>query len=316
MANVIHAPIDFPRGPAAPSFGFGFGLPAARGGWPPIGHQNPAAFQQLASTQRAAAPRQKRRLEPEDEGEQSVRGPGAARRRDDANAMERSPTPERPKRGPPKRARVAQAAEGADKEKSREGKAPGAGDEVDVGVLLASLPPQSLLPLLTALLNAQPALKSTLLPLIPRPTLETAIQMLAQSAKKLREAYPYSNSPTFTAPAPAPSLASTTSLGFGFGSARPGPSAFGSAAPAFGRQASMFAPQPPPNTSGMRDAYILSRLGPHITEFVSTCMSYLPYFSYIPPAAASASSSSQPALPTDKLPPTELYQLLAALTGH
>ena len=137
MANVIHAPIDFHRGPAAPSFGFGFGLsPAARGGWqplPPIGHQNPAAFQQLASTQLAAAPRQKRRHEPEEEqGEQSVRG--AARRRDDA--MDRSPTPERPKRGPPKRPRVAQAGEGPGGEKSKEGKAPGAGDEVDVGVLL------------------------------------------------------------------------------------------------------------------------------------------------------------------------------------
>ena len=75
-------------------------------------------------------------------------------------------------------------------------------------------------------------------------------------------------------------------------------------------------PQPPLNTSGMRDSYILSRLDPHITEFVSTCMSYLPYFSYIPPATASSSAQPQLGLPTDKLPPTEIYQLLAALTGH
>lgn len=91
---------------------------------------------------------------------------------------------------------------------------------------------------------------------------------------------------------------------------------------------SMFAPpQPPANTSGMRDSYILSRLGPHITEFVATCMSYLPYFSYIPsaslptPSSSSASPSTsnphtQLPLPKDKLPPTEIYQLLAALMAH
>lgn len=50
--------------------------------------------------------------------------------------MDRSPTPERPKRGPPKRARVVNVAEAGDKEKNKENKPAGSGDEVDVGVLL------------------------------------------------------------------------------------------------------------------------------------------------------------------------------------
>lgn len=111
--------------------------------------------------------------------------------------------------------------------------------------------------------------------------------MLAQSAKKLRDAYPYSN---------------------GFG--RP-------------TQLSMFGQtQSQANSGGgMRDSYITSRLGPHITEFVSTCMSYLPYFSYIPTSSPSTTATSSPSqlqlpLPKDKLPPTEIYQLLSALTSH
>lgn len=50
--------------------------------------------------------------------------------------MDRSPTPERPKRGPPKRARVLNVAESGNKEKSKESTSPGDDSDVDVGVLL------------------------------------------------------------------------------------------------------------------------------------------------------------------------------------
>lgn len=145
MANLVHPSIDFHRGPVAPNLGFGFGMasPAIKGGWqqpPTIGHNNPIAFQQLASTIQQASPNraQKRRHEPEDNGDAHARhGSGHATTtglRDDA--MDRSPTPERPKRGPPKRARVMNVSEAGDKDKSKENKPPGGGDEVDVGVLL------------------------------------------------------------------------------------------------------------------------------------------------------------------------------------
>jgi len=187
------------------------------------------------------------------------------------------------------------------------------------------LPPQSLLPLLTALLSAQPSLKSAILPLIPRPTLETAIEVLAQSAKKLRDAYPFSNNTTTLSSSLTPL---TTSFGFGsgFGAAKSNTSIFGHSAVGFGRfaQTSMFGQSQAQATSngGMRDSYILSRLRPHITEFVSTCMSYLPYFSYIPSPSSttstSTSSSSSPRLPIlkERSHPSETFLLLSSLTSH
>ena len=166
----------------------------------------------------------------------------------------------------------------------------------------ASLPPQFLLPLLSSLLKVQPSLKSTILPLIPRPTLETAIQALAQSAKRLREAYPYSNPPPFSQL--VPSFESTT---------RP------SEQPAFGHSAHG-------NHSGMRDAYIISRLRPHVTDFVSSCMSYLPYFTCVPSSTQLTSlipSTSQSHLTTtiqslhkDKFHPSETFLFLSAVTKH
>ena len=195
-------------------------------------------------------------------------------------------------------------------------------------IFTASLPPQSLLPLLTALLNTQPSLKSTILPLIPRPTLDTAIQALAQSAKKLRDAYPFSHTSTFST-SPTVSNSPTTSFGFGsgFGSAKSSTSIFGHSTVGFGRvtQTPMFGQsQQHASTSttngGMRDSYILSRLRPHITEFVSTCLSYLPYFSYIPtsPSPSSSPASAQPHLPIlkEKLHPSETYLFLSSLTSH
>lgn len=150
MANVVHPPIDFYHGPAAPNLGFGFGMssPASKtvGGWQQqstitLGHSNPAAFQQLASTMSQSSPTraQKRRHEPEDEDDSGRHGLAHATTtgsRDDA--MDRSPTPERPKKAPPKRARVMNVVETGNKEKGKENKPPGAedGGDVDVGVLL------------------------------------------------------------------------------------------------------------------------------------------------------------------------------------
>ncbi|KAG6818020.1 hypothetical protein H0H87_009175 [Tephrocybe sp. NHM501043] len=265
----------------------------AAAGWQPSstpGHTNPAAFQHLASSvnQFSIARAQKRRHEFEDDST-SVR---------DAS-MDRSPTPERPKRAPPKRARVQPQADGTSKvdQNLKENKAPGGTDDqdVDVGVLLASLPPQSLLPLITSLLNAQPSLKATILPLIPRPTLETATQALSHSAKKLRDAYPYSSAPTFGQ--------STSTFGFGRAS--------NTNTPAF---------PPAHHNGGMRDSYIISRLRPHISDFVAACCSYLPYFSSLPtPSHSHSESSSSTALQSlhkDKSHPSETFSFLCTLTTH
>lgn len=149
MANVVHPPIDFHHGPVAPNLGFGFGMssPASKVGWQQqstitLGHNNPAAFRQLASTMSQSSPSraQKRRHEPEDEDASVRHGSShaiAMGPRDDA--MDRSPTPERPKRAPPKRARIINVVETGNKE-SKENKSPGDGDggSVDVGVLLGA----------------------------------------------------------------------------------------------------------------------------------------------------------------------------------
>jgi hypothetical protein len=184
----------------------------------------------------------------------------------------------------------------------------------------ATLPPESLLPLLTSLLSAQPSLKSTILPLIPRPTLETAIQALTVAAKKLRDNYPYSNST-------APSFWQPSSFGSGFGSSRP--SSLSSSSIGFGTtaQPSHANPSQAPANGGMRDDYILSRLRPHINNFVTACMSYLPYFSYIPVPTSqtpSARGNSPPqshsnvlqALHKDKSHPSETFLFLSTVTNH
>lgn len=160
-----------------------------------------------------------------------------------------------------------------------------------ISLFAASLPPQSLLPLLSSLIQAQPSLKSTIIPLIPRPTLEVAVQALAQSAKKLREAYPYSNTPSFT----------QISHSFGSTSSAPQPQA-----------------QP-----AMRDSYVISRLRPHISEYVSACMSYFPYFSCIEPPeqstntpSGSNSASTIHTLHNDKFHPSETFLFLSAVTSQ
>ncbi|KAF9819915.1 hypothetical protein IEO21_01776 [Rhodonia placenta] len=280
--------------------------------WPTAPAHTPQSSWPFATSVQSPVTRAtKRRHEPEEESENRSA-------RDDE--MERSPTPERPKRAAPKRARTTPALLLATKneEGAKETKASTTTEDVDVdvGVLLASLPPQSLLPLLSSLLVAQPSLKSTILSLIPRPTLETALQALATAANKLRDAYPYS-SPPFSQ--------GTPSTSFGFGSCaygpqrRPNSSGFGAGRPSYGPSGS--------STNGMRDEYILSRLRPHISEYISACYSYLPYFSYAAtPSDVGASGahmsqrqSHAAALQSqhkDRSHPTETFLFLSSLTSH
>ena len=147
MANVLPPQINFhPRPvPHAPSpFGFGFGLGSSISsmstGWTPStpGHTNPAAFHQLATsvTQAASTRLQKRRLDPEDDSESSSSNQTQI---NGDESMDRSPTPERPKRTAPKRPRILNTVESGTKDEGieKENKAPGSSEEdVDIGVLL------------------------------------------------------------------------------------------------------------------------------------------------------------------------------------
>ncbi|KAF7320067.1 hypothetical protein MKEN_00791000 [Mycena kentingensis (nom. inval.)] len=262
------ATFSFPNVSTPMGFGFGFNPAVATPSWQPSPFSAISTFS--SSSTQPVVRVQKRRHE-EDESPSSD------------HAMDRSPTPERPKRAAPKRARVAtDAPSGKDDKEAKENKAPSPSEEpqVDVGMLLASLPPESLLPLLTSLLATHPALKPAVLALIPRPTLDSALHSLSASARKLRDAYPYSSN----------SVSQTT---FGFGAMR---------AP-FGQPS---AQQP----SGMRDSYISSRLQVPINDFVSTTTSYLPYFSFIP------SSANPQTIHKHQLHPNETFQFLLALTNH
>ena len=157
MANVIHPHIDFHHGTVTPNLCFGFGMSnsPAKGWQQPIGpgHNNSAVFQQLASNiaQPSFSNRpQKRRHEPDDYENVSANGrhglshATATGLKDEA--MERSPTPERPKKGPPKRARLIAVTEQGNKEQRKENKPSGGEDDgdVDVGVLLGEFFPNVL----------------------------------------------------------------------------------------------------------------------------------------------------------------------------
>ncbi|KAH9968883.1 hypothetical protein BC827DRAFT_1121828 [Russula dissimulans] len=253
----------------------------------------------------------KRRFEQDDEQADQSSSHSAGTR---DVAMERSPTPERPKRSAPKRARN----NSTSAQESKGGRAPKElpnpstdNQDVDVGVLLASLPTQSLLPLLNSLIQSQPSLKPVILSLIPRPSLDTALQALTQSAKRLRDAYPYSNHP--------PSQVSLTSaLGFGFGSRPtsypPSSLGFGSHVPqqTFGVSSNTFSD----TATGMREEYIVSRLRPHINDFVASFQSYLPYFSQRTFNSNSHLSDTPQPPRRDRCPPTETFLFLHSLTSH
>ena len=111
--NHSHSP-NHPPLPVAPT-------PAIMAGWGPVVHQ-PSSNHQLPATRV-----QKRRLEQEDEDTEV---------RLDI-VMERSPTPERPKRAPPKRARRVDPSSSNGSQNNRDSKDGGSSDnEVDIGVLL------------------------------------------------------------------------------------------------------------------------------------------------------------------------------------
>ena len=142
MANVLQPNHGFhPRTVShAPSpFGFGFGLSSASSSiaspWSPSqpqpGHTNPTAFQQLASSMTQSSKSQKRKLDLDDDLEKT-RHPNL---RDES--MDRSPTPERLKRGPPKRARIANTQSATNKDDTKAGRSSEEEeDNVDIGVLL------------------------------------------------------------------------------------------------------------------------------------------------------------------------------------
>lgn len=326
MAHIIHASPQFgfpsiptKHGPPALAFGFGMSAQSSMAGWhgtigtPGLGQTNFHLSTAPPSAQQTPRAAQKRRHDEEEEGLRD-------------HSMDRSPTPERRpmKRIAPKRMRSSSEEDAhiADKENKKPSKS--VDDDVDVGMLLgawsghalqastyaaysfiASLPQESLLPLLTSLLTTQPSLKATILSLIPRPTIDTAVTVLAQSAKKLRDAYPYSTTPSF----------SQTAVSFGFGSASGSNQRSVMSQPNSG-----FGRNPPhtgllPTTSGMRDSYVLSRLRPHVTDFVSTAFSYLSYFTCAP--SASTQPNPHVAKDTRSLPnPTDTFTYLSAVTFH
>ena len=139
MANVVthpHLQVGFgpsPVGHSPSPLGFGFGLqPSMMQGWPvaPHPHVQPPAWVVTPQASQPPVRTAKRRHEPEEE--------------DRDERMDRSPTPERPKRAAPKRLRTTPAATTADKvqETVKENKPPSANDDsdVDVGFLLGALP--------------------------------------------------------------------------------------------------------------------------------------------------------------------------------
>jgi hypothetical protein len=170
MANVLQPHIDFgprPVSHASSSFGFGFGLgtPASSAmvaGWqlpPTPGHTNPSAFQQLASSVNQNSPSRppKRRYEFQEEAEtgRSARD----------HSMDRSPTPERPKRAAPKRARVAPLSEYSTRNEAttKEDKArnESADNDIDVGVLLGQWLPQGCMSLYSCIFSSESPISVT-----------------------------------------------------------------------------------------------------------------------------------------------------------
>lgn len=122
------------------------------------------------------------------------------------------------------------------------------------------------------------------------------MSILDKAAKKLFDSYPYS-----------------TNAGSAFGSHRSS-SLSASFSQRFGQ----------PHTaasSGNSEAYIRNRLQGPVGEFVSTCMTYLPYFSYMPATSSLQDSSSSQAV-ASHLPasqqrdPMDTEHVLAALTRH
>ena len=131
------------------------------------------------------------------------------------------------------------------------------------------------------------------------------MQAPARSAKKLKDAYPYSSTSSFFA---------TPSSSFNFATAlNPRSSTFGAmpSSAGFGRVSQFGAASSTSHGSNrMRDEYILSRLRPHISDCVSACFSYLPYFSYLPSSNPHRQQSQA------KSHPSETFIILSAVTSQ
>ncbi|CAE6416747.1 unnamed protein product [Rhizoctonia solani] len=215
---------------------------------------------------------------------------GDADGREDSNMSARSPSPDRLRRTVAKRIRATESEAKTKTSESQDTQA-----TVDVGVLLASLPSESLLPLLTSLINSQPNLKPLVISLIPQPSVQTAVQALDASAKALRDAYPYSQISQSTASA-------STSFGFG--------SSFGASASMHAPASTSFGFRANSHPSGpMREDYIRSRIRPFVADFTSTATSYLSYFGLLPSPQAQSPKFTRSSL-------HDSFAYLCALTVH
>ncbi|KIY50550.1 hypothetical protein FISHEDRAFT_38854 [Fistulina hepatica ATCC 64428] len=227
-------------------------------------------------------------------------------------SMDRSPTPERPKKTLSKRLRTISAVDAKGK-RVKTTKSSAANEEdadFDLGLLLNDLPATSLRGVLTALIDADPSLRKRVLSFIPAPTLQTALAALADASKRLHEAHPYS----FSSSSSSSAFSQTSSF-----------SAIG--ASAFSIHPFSSVALPGASGAHMRDSYITSRLEAPIQVFVSTCLRYLPYFSFAKPTSiaaqpfASSATQHHSALISaydnhTKAKLVENYMFLAALTGH
>jgi len=269
--------VPFPSSRPVASIGFGFGVSTLA---PPTLASSSTSIAQKASPI-PSSPRQnpsKRRYEPDQQ--------------EDENMVARSPSPDRPKKLS-KRMRVEVGRMPTSPNSKTISEPPQ--DTVDVGMLLASLPPSSLLPIITSLIAKHPGLKQLIVPLIPRPSLDATLQTLAASIKTIRDAYPYSQ------PTPL-----STSFGFGLSSV---PSSRDSS-PAIGSSG---------RTNGMRDTYIQNRIRFPVAEFASTARSYLVYFTSLPSETqsfAQQNASSTPSPSADLSHPSESFAYLRAVVMH
>ncbi|CAE6440051.1 hypothetical protein ACGC1H_004702 [Rhizoctonia solani] len=280
----IHVPFRSAPVTHAPSpFGFGFGLSSqastssmapqynALSAFGQHQHATSASPNPFSNSGQSTSTRAVASSTPRSNAKRRYDDSGDGENREDSNMNTRSPSPDRPRRTITKRVRATEES----KTKTSEAQA-----NVDVGVLLASLPSESLLPLLTSLLNSQPNLKPLVISLIPQPSVQTAIQALDASAKALKDAYPYSQ---------ASQPATSTSFGFG--------SSFGAAASMHAPSSTSFGFRANSHPSGaMREDYVRSRIRPSVAEFTSTATSYLSYFSLVPSSQTPAPKFTRSAL--------------------
>jgi len=201
----------------------------------------------------------------------------------------RSPTPEPMRRLPPKRLKGDTSLHTSEDQNNRDNKPTKSTDtrtisetdDIDVGFMLALLPPQSLMPLITSLIKGNPSLKQTILSSMPRPSLDSALQALSQSSAKLKNAYPYTT-PTFS-----------------FGQTNT------NSHPLARNTASLTNSSSLASSSGMRESYIQSRVAPHLAEFTTNALSLLSFFTITSPSKGFQES---------KVHPSETFTYLAAVT--